>query len=197
VEALARLLLSRYGVLSRQVLALDGAAVPWGELYSLLSRLEWRGEVARGAFVQGLAGAQFAREDVLQRLGEEDEGWVILSACDPATVWGAGSPFPLAHPLDPGWRLRRTPGNYLVLRGGLPVLAVEAWGERLTALVELPPEELRRALSLLPELLKGPARRLRVRTWNGAPVRGSPVEEVLSNLGFSRDPEAMVLYRKY
>jgi ATP-dependent Lhr-like helicase len=153
--------------------------------------------VARGAFVQGLAGAQFAREDVLRRLGKEDEGWVILSACDPAIVWGAGSPFPLAHPLDPGWRLRRTPGNYLVLRGGLPVLAVEAWGERLTALVEFPPEELRRALSLLPELLKGPARRLRVRTWNGAPVRGSQVEEVLSSLGFSRDPEAMVLYRKY
>ena len=196
-EALARLLLSCYGILARQILALDGAAVPWGDLYRILSRMEWRGEVARGAFVQGLAGAQFAQEEVLRQLREADERWAILSACDPAVVWGTGGPFPLAHPLDPTWRLRRTPGNYLVLRDGLPVLAVEAWGQRLTGLVELSSEELRAALALLPQLLSGPVRRVRIRTWNGKPVRETPVEEILSGLGFSRDPEAMILYRKF
>ncbi|RLE31028.1 hypothetical protein DRJ54_01440 [Candidatus Acetothermia bacterium] len=196
VEKLVRLLLARYGVLSRGILRLDGAAVPWGRLYPLLSRLEWRGELVRGALVQGLSGAQFAREELLARL-EGEAGWTILPACDPAAVWGAGAPFPLSHPLDPGWRLRRAPGNYLVLRDGLPILAVEAWGERLVGLSDLTLEELEAALSLLPELLAGPARRLRIRTWNGQPVRGSEVEGLLVKLGFSRDPNALVLYRRY
>ena len=63
--------------------------------------------------------------------------------------------------------------------------------------MELSSEELRAALALLPQLLSGPVRRLQVRTWNGKPVRETPVEEILSGLGFSRDPEAMILYRKF
>ncbi|MCD5408191.1 hypothetical protein LR090_02975, partial [Candidatus Bipolaricaulota bacterium] len=125
----------------------------------------------------------------------EEPGWVILSACDPAALWGA--PFPLAHPLDPGWRLRRAPGNFLVLCAGRPLLAVEAWGERLVGLSDLSGEELERGLSLLPQLLQGPLRRLRVRTWNGRPIRGSEIEGILVKLGFSRDPNALILYRRY
>jgi len=196
LEKLLRLLLARYGLLSRGILRLDGAAVLWGRLYPLLARLEWRGELVRGALVQGLSGVQFAREEAVARL-EEEPGWTILPACDPAAVWGAGAPFPLAHPLDPGWRLRRAPGNFLILRKGAPVLAVENRGERLIGLADLPREELAAALSLLPELLTGSLRKLQVRTWNGRPVRGSEVEGFLVELGFSRDPNALVLYRRY
>ncbi|HAF70842.1 MAG: DEAD/H associated domain protein [Acetothermia bacterium 64_32] len=195
LEKLVKLFLSRYGVISRGILRMDGAAVPWGRVCELLSRLEWRGEVVRGALVQGLSGAQFAREEVLSGLREEP-GWGILPACDPAAIWGAGAPFPLTHPLDPDWRLRRAPGNFLVLQGGIPVLAIEAWGERLIGLADLTPEELRGALSLLPRLLSGPVRRLRVRSWNGRPVRESKVEDLLVKLGFSRDPQALILYRR-
>jgi hypothetical protein len=77
------------------------------------------------------------------------------------------------------------------------VLAVENRGERLIGLADLPREELAAALSLLPELVTGSLRKLRVRTWNGRPVRGSEVEGFLVELGFTRDPNALVLYRRY
>jgi len=191
---LAQLLLARYGILSRGVLALDGAAVAWGEIYPLLTRLEWRGELERGLFVEGLAGAQFAREEVVRGLAEPGAEWTLLPSTDPAVLYGAGAPFPLVQPTDPAWHLRRGPGTFLVLRGGLPVLAIEGWGERLT---ELRAHELAKALALLPGLVEGPLRRLTVRTCNGQPVLGTPLEEVLRGLGFQRGPNALILYRRY
>ncbi|MBM4372851.1 MAG: hypothetical protein FJ098_14455, partial [Deltaproteobacteria bacterium] len=143
---LVRLLLTRYGIVSRQILALDGAAVAWGALYPLLTRMEWRGELVRGLFVAGLAGAQFAREETLSGLECREPGWILLSTADPAVVYGAGAPFPVAHPTDVEGRIRRGPGTYLVLRGGRPLLAIEGWGERLTTLADLSSEELQQGL---------------------------------------------------
>ncbi|HAZ27214.1 TPA: hypothetical protein DCY67_01165, partial [Candidatus Acetothermia bacterium] len=74
-----------------------------------LTRQEWRGELVRGLFVEGLAGAQFAREDTLSKLERREEGCGLLAGNDPAVVYGAGAPFPLARPTDPGWRLSRGP----------------------------------------------------------------------------------------
>jgi ATP-dependent Lhr-like helicase len=196
-EKLVRLLLARYGVVSRQILAMDGAVVPWGELYAVLNRLEWRGAVARGLFVDGLAGAQFAQEEVLVRLGGTGMGWILISAADPAVLYGAGAPFPIAHPTDPEWRLRRIWGIFLILRDGSPVLAGEGFGERLTQVAELSESQLEEALSLLPELVKSGVRRLTVRTWNGQPVWGSPVEKILRTFGFQHSPDALILYRRY
>jgi len=192
-----RLLLSRYGILSRGILALDGAALPWGEVYPLLNRLEWRGELARGVFVDGLAGAQFASEEVLAQLGSGGDRWSLVPTSDPAVLYGAGAPFPLGSLSHPEWRLHRGPGAYLVLRGGAPLLAVEGAGERLTLLAELAPDELRHALALLPALVAGPLSRLRVRTWNGASVLGTPIERILKDLGFQRSPDGLILYRRY
>jgi ATP-dependent Lhr-like helicase len=196
-ESLLRLLLARYGILSRGVLAWDGAAVPWDDLYPRLTRREWRGELARGLVVEGLAGAQFAREEAVRGLDEPGSGWALVPSADPALLYGAGAVFPLAHPADPEWKFRRGPGSYLVLREGHPVLAIEGHGERLTNLAGLPAAELRPALGLLATLVSGPVRRLTVRTWDGQPVRGSPIEGILHELGFRAGPDALILYRRY
>lgn len=197
MERLVRLLLARYGILSRQILALDGAAIPWGDLYRLLSRLEWRGEVERGLFVDGLVGAQFALKEALADLGPSHGEWVLVPAADPAVLYGAGAPFPLPHPLDPAWRLRRGAGSYLVLKGGVAALALEGFGERVAQLAELSESELNEGLTLLPRLVEGPRRRITVRSWNGQPVWSTPVERILRTLGFQRGPEALILYRRY
>src|SRR5258708_32979530 len=59
-EALARQWLIRYGVVSRDWWKREHPAVAWRDIYHELKRLEFRGEVQRGYFVAGLAGAQFA-----------------------------------------------------------------------------------------------------------------------------------------
>ena len=65
---LAGVLLERYGIVSRELALLDEMMPPWRVLYEVLSRLELAGEVRRGYFVEGLAGAQFALPEAIGQL---------------------------------------------------------------------------------------------------------------------------------
>ena len=60
VERSARLLLRRYGLLVRELCFRERHAPPWRDLLAVLRRLEARGEVRGGRFVEGLVGEQFA-----------------------------------------------------------------------------------------------------------------------------------------
>lgn len=59
-EALAWLFLKRYGVCFRELLAREKIAPSWRELLILFRRLEARGEIRGGRFVDGFIGEQFA-----------------------------------------------------------------------------------------------------------------------------------------
>ncbi|HTN74827.1 MAG TPA: DEAD/DEAH box helicase, partial [Pirellulaceae bacterium] len=81
-------LLTRYGVVFRDLLARESAAPAWWELVSVFRRLEMKGEVRGGRFVRGVGGEQFATETAVQRLREvRDAGpsddWCLISAADP------------------------------------------------------------------------------------------------------------------
>ncbi|MDZ7262880.1 MAG: hypothetical protein ONB05_12345, partial [candidate division KSB1 bacterium] len=213
IEILARQLLQRYGLICRELYSLEGWTIPWRLLYETLVRLEWRGEIRRGYFVKGFSGAQFALPQAADELmaysqkkpgclSPEDfsEQMLLINACDPVNLYGAASPLPLLHPLNPDWRFLRHPGNYLVLKNGLPVLAIEAKGSRLTPLRDLSAEEKREALSLLPQLLDDPGglhriRSLKVESWDGQPVRNSEIVEYLKEMGFRDEFKVMVLER--
>ncbi|MFZ5824622.1 MAG: DEAD/DEAH box helicase [Bacillota bacterium] len=196
-EAYARLLLDRYGVVTREAVEADGGPASWSEVLDALKRMEWKGHVRRGYFINGLTGAQFARPDAVDRLRQardRSEGPMrLLPVTDPANPYGAILPWP-----DQG-RLSRLPSNYLVLAGGHPVLAVESYGRRLTPLVPLEGERLRQALATLPDLLKGPApvrslRRIEVLEWGEEPVQQSQAAEALAAAGFERAPRKLVYY---
>jgi len=197
VEAYARLLLDRYGVVTRETVAADDGPAPWGEVLQRLRRMEWRGEVRQGYYVAGLTGMQFARgSDVeLLRRARDLTGTppVLLNAADPANPYGSVLPWP------EGERLARLPSNYLVLDGGLPVLGVEGYGRRLLPLAPLTEDGLARALAALPDLLRvrraaRPARRIEVRQWADMPIQQSPAAGPLRALGFEPAPRGMVYY---
>jgi ATP-dependent Lhr-like helicase len=198
--AWASVLLDRYGVLTREILALEPWAPSWAQLAPLLARAEWRGEVRRGYFVEGLSGVQFALDDSageLARLAAAPAGespLVLVGATDPANLYGAGAPFDIEL-LDGGSaRLPRQHGNFLVLRDGRPVLLIEAHGKRLTGLAWSSQSVIDSALILLPGLI-GPARRvLKVETYNGGSAAESIVAGRLSDLGFVRDYPGMAYY---
>ena len=67
-------LLDRYGVLTRETLALDPWAPPWRDLAACLARAELRGEVRRGYFVEGLSGVQYATAEAADALAERAAG---------------------------------------------------------------------------------------------------------------------------
>jgi len=68
--AIARRLLARWGVLFPRVLAREVLAPPWRELQVVLRRMEARGEVRGGRFVQGFVGEQYALPEALMLLRE-------------------------------------------------------------------------------------------------------------------------------
>ena len=122
-------------------------------------RLEWRGEIRRGYFVKGFSGIQFALPVVadqllaLHRQKTDDAEIVLINSCDPANLYGAGAPLAIQHPLHGDWQFRRQPQNYLILRGGIPLLAIEGLGKRLTPLQTLSDKQLKGVLAMLPTIV--------------------------------------------
>jgi ATP-dependent Lhr-like helicase len=68
LDAHARILLLRYGVLFRDLLARESNAPKWRDLLPILRRLEARGEIRGGRFVKGAFGEQFALPEAVESL---------------------------------------------------------------------------------------------------------------------------------
>src|SRR5262249_42839156 len=156
--------------------ALEPWAPSWSDLVPLLSRAEWRGEIRRGFFVEGLSGVQYATDEAaaeLLRLSaatEQRHSVVWVSTVDPANLYGSGAPFDIELLGGGTARLPRLPGNSLVLSHGRPVLIIESHAKRLTGLPSSSQDDIDSALSFLPSLGGVNRRVLKVETYNGAPV---------------------------
>jgi ATP-dependent Lhr-like helicase len=128
----AWLLLRRYGVIFRDLLARESVAPPWRELLPVLRRLEMRGEIRGGRFVSGVAGEQFALPDAVERLrqhreGPETEQWNVIAAVDPLNLVGV---------ITRDVRVPAVRGNRIVFLNGQPVAAREGHSIRWLADVD-------------------------------------------------------------
>ena len=98
-EAAAEQLLARWGVVFRDLRAMETLALPWREVLWALRRLEARGVVRGGRFVTGFTGEQFALPaavDELRRVrrAERSGERVEVSATDPLNLTGIITPGP-------------------------------------------------------------------------------------------------------
>jgi len=102
-EAFARQLLSRWGVVFRDLLAREVLAPAWRDLLVVLRRLEARGEIRGGRFVSGFLGEQFARPeaiDLLRALRRNPEETPLrIAASDPLNLAGIVMPGSRISPL--------------------------------------------------------------------------------------------------
>jgi ATP-dependent Lhr-like helicase len=193
-------LFERYGILTRELLELDLWAPSWAELAPWLARAELRGEIRRGYFVEGFSGIQYATEEAAEQLAQLagspslNAAEILVAAGDPANLYGSGAPLDIPLLAGGKARLGRTPGNYLVLRGGRPVLVIEAYGKRLTGLPSASPFEIDEAIARVLELARSRRQILKVETYNGEPALGSPAASRLAELGFVRDFPGMTYY---
>ena len=64
------MLLRRYGVVFRDLLARETAMPRWRELLGIFRRMEARGEVRGGRFLSGFGGEQFALPEAVESLRE-------------------------------------------------------------------------------------------------------------------------------
>ena len=122
IEAFARVLLRRYGVVSRRMIERESFRVSWFELIRVYRRLEARGEIRGGYFVSGLSGEQFARPEAIgllrsiRRTRPKDE-LIAISGADPLNLAGI---------LTPGPRVPAITAHRILLRDGVPVAALKA-----------------------------------------------------------------------
>jgi ATP-dependent Lhr-like helicase len=102
-EAFARQLLSRWGVVFRDLLAREVLAPAWRDLLIVLRRLEARGEIRGGRFVSGFLGEQFARPEAIDLLRalrrNPDETPLRIAASDPLNLAGIIMPGSRISPL--------------------------------------------------------------------------------------------------
>ncbi|MCO5317962.1 MAG: DEAD/DEAH box helicase [Microthrixaceae bacterium] len=92
-EAWADQLLARWGVVFYDIAAHEGAAVRWRDIQWALRRMEDRGQVRGGRFVNGFSGEQFALPEAVDglkqvRRSEPDGRTVRVNATDPLNVTG-------------------------------------------------------------------------------------------------------------
>ncbi|MCI0695694.1 hypothetical protein L0337_27290 [candidate division KSB1 bacterium] len=200
----ANLLLERYGILVKEWYRRENGLLPWYALFQALKQMEWRGEVRRGYFVEGLSGVQFALPQAVEMLAASETqtipaGPAMLSLLDPAVPFGSGVNLPLVGFDDKPFPLIRQAGNHLLFMEAKPVVYAENYGSRLWSLAGATEEQLAAALAclrqflLLPEPLR-PRKRIEVESWNGKPVTTTPAAAWLQRHGFEKEEEKMVLW---
>jgi ATP-dependent Lhr-like helicase len=197
LRAQAELMLERYGIVTRETVLAEGVPGGFASLYGEMSNLEMLGTARRGYFVEGLGGAQFALPGAVERLRSLPSAgghYLVLAATDPANPYGAGVPWPKRDRGGPGGRRpSRTPGAYVLLRDGEPLLFVERGGRGILRLREREDEALAEAVGELARAAReGLLPRLAIERLDGEPVIGSGLEEVLIAAGFSRQPRRLV-----
>jgi ATP-dependent Lhr-like helicase len=116
------MLLKRYGIVFREVIARETIVPRWRELLIAFRRLEDRGEVRGGRFISGFMGEQFALPMAVESLRamrkvEPSEETVTISAADPLNLVGI---------LLPGERVSAVSGKTVTFRDGVPLEADDA-----------------------------------------------------------------------
>ncbi|RMH34858.1 MAG: DEAD/DEAH box helicase [Nitrospirae bacterium] len=118
IERWAQQLLSRYGIVFRDLIKREAISMAWHELLRVYRRMEWRGDIRGGRFVSGCTGEQFALPEAVEalravrrnpQLGAQE---MLLSPADPLNLVGI---------LIPGERISPYTTKPLHFRNGVPV----------------------------------------------------------------------------
>jgi ATP-dependent Lhr-like helicase len=116
-EHIAWTLLRRYGVVFRKVLERETHLPPWRELIRVYWRMEARGEIRGGRFVQSFSGEQFALPDAVAELRsirnrKPGDDRIAISAADPLNLVGI---------IVPGEKITASLNNRILFRDGVPI----------------------------------------------------------------------------
>jgi ATP-dependent Lhr-like helicase len=123
LDATCWMLLRRYGVVFREVLARESNLPKWRELLLNYRRMEDRGEIRGGRFVSGFIGEQFALPVAVESLRaarkSQISGDIItVSAADPLNLVGV---------IVPGERVMAISGRHVSFKDGVAVEPETRW----------------------------------------------------------------------
>ena len=140
IEHVARTLLRRYGVVFWKLLEREAPWLPsWRELLRVYHRLEARGEIRGGRFVEGLVGEQFALPEAITplrtvRQRADDGELACISGSDPLNLVGT---------VLVGDKVPALAGSRVLYRDGAAIAALI--GGKVAPLIELSPADVQLA----------------------------------------------------
>jgi ATP-dependent Lhr-like helicase len=189
--ALARSLLDRYGIVTREAAYAEGIAGGFAAVYDVLKALEDQGRVRRGYFVEGRGGAQFAWAGADERLRacrepRSDAHPLVLAATDPASAWGALLDWPASEAES---RPQRAAGARVVLHDGSLLGWLGRGDHPLVTFLPDPAAARSDAASRLARALgehvdRGKHRALLISTIDGIDAARSPLAPAFAAAGF-------------
>ncbi|HYS53124.1 MAG TPA: crosslink repair DNA glycosylase YcaQ family protein [Thermoanaerobaculia bacterium] len=186
-KALAQQLIARYGVVIREVAAVESIQGGFSAIYPVLKAMEEAGRVRRGYFVAGQGATQFASAgalDLLRSFRDEPEEpeTLMLATTDPANPYGALVKWPAQG-------LTRSVGaSVIIVNGALACYVTRGEKELRVFLPEDEPSrslvarQVARALASLVET--GSRRALLFAEVNDEPVGRSAIAPFLVEAGF-------------
>jgi ATP-dependent Lhr-like helicase len=122
LEAVCQVLLQRYGVVFRELLARESMLPRWRDILITFRRLEDRGEIRGGRFISGFIGEQFALPIAVESL----RAMKNLPATGETITISAADPLNLAGIVVPGERIPAISGKQVSFRDGVLVETPEA-----------------------------------------------------------------------
>jgi len=117
IEATCWMLLRRYGVVFRDLLARETNLPRWRDLGMAFRRLEDRGEIRGGRFVSGFLGEQFGLPLAVESLRATRQ----LPSTGETVTFSAADPLNLVGILVPGERVPAISGKWVAFRDGVAV----------------------------------------------------------------------------
>jgi len=189
-----RQLLSRYGVLFRELLVHETDLLSWRSLFRSLRLMELSGEVMSGHFFEGISGLQFITHEAFRLLtgGFDEDAIYWLNATDPASVCG----IQLAE-LKEKWPSRR-PSNFIVCHGRQIVLIAQKRGKQIEIRVAPDHPHLQDYFYFFKILIGrefNPMRYIVIEQLNGTPAGTSEYAKALMAFGFKKEHKSLELRR--
>ena len=202
----ARLLLQRYGILVKEWYRREHGLLPWYQIFQVLKRLEWQGEIRRGYFVSGLSGVQFALPEALELLQSKirptaspQSDPILLNTKDPALPYGGGIDWGLTDTNGYPLKVKRSASNHLIFMDGIAIIYCERYFQHLTILQSFPQntwESLSRIFKNYLKLTRPLKRvnRIDIHVINGHPAATGSFSDQLVKSGFEKDAGHLILW---
>ncbi|MBI4978775.1 MAG: DEAD/DEAH box helicase [Spirochaetes bacterium] len=191
----ARMVLSRYGIVFRELLAHELPMLRWKSLFTAFRLMELSGEIVSGRFFDDVLGLQFASPDALKDFTADagDNVWWI-NAADPASA--AGIDIPQLKSQLP----ERLASTHIVYRGETIVLVSRRNGKEVTVYASADDTRFQEYCGVFRTLVSRefePLSVVRIETINDAPAVTSDYSRAFTAAGFQSDGKSLVLVKRY
>jgi len=204
-EKQARILLQRYGIVVKEWYRREQGFLPWYQIFQILKRLEWQGEILRGYFIEGLSGIQFAQPQAIHLLEQINAGEIgtvapaMISTIDPALPFGGHVVWYLYDSHNKKISVVRNPGNHIIFIQGHAVCYSENYTAQIWTLKAFQKSMLEeiigqiKSIMLLPPDLR-PRKRIEIEFIDHDMASSSQYGKDFISNGFEREGEKLVLW---